>query len=369
MIRKYSIFATFSARNQVFISTNFNVLRRGVTASATDDTKNENEIEVTEEDGGFRKLHIPGLVQETQKKKRIIRRRDVPPARFNAMKIDQDWTNVWPAASTFKWSAIPFPVRQGISKNMTQNEGVPLEKYANAELMKIPNFLHLTPGHIKKHCAALKEFCTDWPEGLETDKKCEKHFPVEIISSDYLRSASSIRDPRARIVELKIKLSKLRLNYHARDKLIRLVGERYDKKTDTLTLEGNRCPLKMQNEEYVKYLLTALYHEAWKTEKWEADKEEVDWEKYFWDQAASRKQLVQLTKNIKQIAAKTSEEGLPGYIKSLPVDFTEEQLIKSDEVQRYKTATSDLHNEGENIVTLSEYKDSVVKLLHGTSFS
>ena len=29
-------------------------------------------------------------------------------------------------------------------------------KYANAELMKIPNFLHLTPVHIKKHCAALK---------------------------------------------------------------------------------------------------------------------------------------------------------------------------------------------------------------------
>lgn len=29
------------------------------------------------------------------------------------MPIDQDWTKVWPSAHTFKWSAVPFPVRQG----------------------------------------------------------------------------------------------------------------------------------------------------------------------------------------------------------------------------------------------------------------
>lgn len=29
------------------------------------------------------------------------------------MKPDQDWTSVWPAAHTFKWSVVPFPVRQG----------------------------------------------------------------------------------------------------------------------------------------------------------------------------------------------------------------------------------------------------------------
>jgi hypothetical protein len=37
----------------------------------------------------------------------------VPPPRFQQMRTDQDWTNVWPAAHTFKWSAVPFPVRQG----------------------------------------------------------------------------------------------------------------------------------------------------------------------------------------------------------------------------------------------------------------
>jgi len=29
------------------------------------------------------------------------------------MPIDQDWTNVWPSAHTFKWSVVPLPVRQG----------------------------------------------------------------------------------------------------------------------------------------------------------------------------------------------------------------------------------------------------------------
>ena len=32
------------------------------------------------------------------------------------MPVDQDWTNVWPTAATFKWSAVPFPVRQGFIK-------------------------------------------------------------------------------------------------------------------------------------------------------------------------------------------------------------------------------------------------------------
>ena len=34
--------------------------------------------------------------------------------------------------------------------------GIPPGRYGNAELMKIPNFLHLTPAHVKKHCAAIK---------------------------------------------------------------------------------------------------------------------------------------------------------------------------------------------------------------------
>ncbi len=36
----------------------------------------------------------------------------VPP-RYNTMPTDQDWTAVWPAAHSFKWATVPFPVRQG----------------------------------------------------------------------------------------------------------------------------------------------------------------------------------------------------------------------------------------------------------------
>ena len=54
-------------------------------------------------------------------------------------------------------------------------------KYANAELMKIPNFLHLTPPVIKKHCAALRKFCTAWPEGLDSEDQINKHFPLQVM--------------------------------------------------------------------------------------------------------------------------------------------------------------------------------------------
>lgn len=84
----------------------------------------------------------------------------VPPPRYSRMSTDQDWTNVWPSATTFKQSVVPLPITQGYIASEKENKGLPLEKYANAELMKIPNFLHLTPNHIKKHCAAIKsKYC------------------------------------------------------------------------------------------------------------------------------------------------------------------------------------------------------------------
>lgn len=67
------------------------------------------------------------------------------------MPVDQDWANVWPTASSFKPSVVPLPLRQGFNE-----KGAPPGKFGNAELMKIPNFLHLTPPAIKKHCAAIR---------------------------------------------------------------------------------------------------------------------------------------------------------------------------------------------------------------------
>ena len=139
------------------------------------------------------------------------------------MKPDQDWGNVWPAARTFHPATVPLPVRQGVTQ--TKAHVVP-SKWANAELMKIPNFLHLTPPVVSEHCAALARFCTPWPKGLESDEAVDKHFPLNIVTSDHLNSSSSIRDRRARIVTLRFQLNSLNLDVHARDKFIRLVDER-----------------------------------------------------------------------------------------------------------------------------------------------
>lgn len=59
-----------------------------------------------------------------------------------------------------------------------------------------------------------------------------------------------------------VHLRSLNLDTHARDKLLRLVGDRYDPATDCLTLVADRCPLSQQNRDYCHYLLTVLYNEA-----------------------------------------------------------------------------------------------------------
>ena len=48
------------------------------------------------------------------------------------------------------------------------------------------------------------EFCTEWPAGLETDVDCERHFPVEVETSDYLFSGPSLRRPEARVVTINV---------------------------------------------------------------------------------------------------------------------------------------------------------------------
>lgn len=63
-------------------------------------------------------------------------------------------------------------------------------------------------------------------------------------------------------VGAQVKLAALKLDEHASDKLLRLVGDRYDNATDTLTIVTNRCPTRKQNYDYAMYLLTVLCLEA-----------------------------------------------------------------------------------------------------------
>uniref|UniRef100_A0A8C8RFW9 Mitochondrial ribosomal protein S35 n=1 Tax=Pelusios castaneus TaxID=367368 RepID=A0A8C8RFW9_9SAUR len=265
--------------------------------------------------------------------------------RTEKMAVDQDWSSVYPTAAAFHPSSVPLPIRMGYPVK----RGVPPPKEGNLELIKIPNFLHLTPPAIKKHCTALKDFCTDWPAALDNDEKCEQHFPIEIETIDYVSAGPSVRNPKARVVTLRVKLSNLNLDDHARKKLIKLVGDRYCENTDVLTITTDRCPLRKQNYDYGIFLLTVLYHESWKTEMWENEKTEEDME-YVWENSPSQKNALAVLLQIRT-AEKTSEA-------------TKEELLASEIVQNYKTSVVALKNEGVTENNLLKYKESVKKLLN-----
>ncbi|XP_069692238.1 small ribosomal subunit protein mS35 [Periplaneta americana] len=295
------------------------------------------------DDDDFRVLDLKQKKQGPTRRK--FKKQEVMPPRTSVMPVDQDWGSVWPGPRTFHPASVPLPVRQGYN-----DKGATPGKFANAELMKIPNFLHLTPPVVKRQCEALKHFCTAWPQGLETDKQCEEAFPIEVITSDYCHSSPDIRDPLARIVTLKVKLNSLPLNAHAKDKLLRLVGERYNPDNGVLTIMTDRCPLRKQNLDYAMYLLTALFHESWKVEAWESEKSEADMEYYDWETSASRR-------SIKDLLTWT------------PDGPTEQPQDVQVDLQAFKTAVSTMMNEGEETYTLNQYKEEVKKLLSLSDFS
>lgn len=304
-----------------------------------------NEVKKDDE---FRVLELFPMRKETRRKQ-IDRFQDahVLPPREKRMPIDQDWPSVWPTAKCFRPSVVPLPLYQGYDQKRA-----PPGKYANAELMKIPNFLHLTPPAVKRQCAAIKKFCNSFPENLKSDKDCDHHFPVEIITNDFSHSSPTIRDERSRIVTLKIKLSALKLDYHGRDKLLRLVGpDRYNCSSDMLSIVADRCPLRKQNYDYLIYLLTAVHHESWVTEPWEHEKTEADMEKFFFEGSRIQKNIIQTVSKVKSSSV-SKEETL------------DKDLKESEEVGYFAKTVTALLNEGENNENILNYKESVLKALN-----
>lgn len=262
------------------------------------------------------------------------------PLRELEMDVKQNWSGVWPVAKTFSPSSVPLVLRQSGEKTLSK---ISRGKYANTELMKIANFLHLTPPAVEKQCQALLKFCNPWPDGLETDEQIRSYFPVIKITRDYVHASPTIREPRARIVDLQIRLEDLRLNPMDEDKLIRLAGHRYDANTGVLTIRAQACPSRVQNEDYAEYLLTALYFESRKHDKWEEDKPECDWERFFWEKSESKSKLNTYSKQ--KFANEVVEKGsgdpiVEDYRKSL------EDIFANNEVEKYDA-----------------YKSSVEKLL------
>ncbi|XP_033888268.1 small ribosomal subunit protein mS35 [Acipenser ruthenus] len=272
-------------------------------------------------------------------------RREPAAPRTDKMTVDQDWSSVYPTAASFKPSTVPLPIRMGYPVK----RGVPLEKKGNLELIKIPNFLHLTPAAIKKQCAALNVFCTKWPETLDSEAKCEQHFPIQVKMTDFVFAGPSVRNPKARVTTLTVKVSSLNLDDHGRKKLIKLAGERHNKETDMLTFTADRCPLRRQNYDYAMYLLTVLYHESSKHEPWEKEKTEADMEEYLWESSTSERNAVETL-----LRMKGSEDG------SAP----REELLSSRPMQEYRNSVTNLKNAGESESTLLQYKQSVKNLLN-----
>jgi small subunit ribosomal protein S35 len=69
------------------------------------------------------------------------------------MPFDQDWPTVWPTTRSFHPATVPLPLHMG---HVKQPHIASPGKFANAELMKIINFLHLTPPAIKRQCESIK---------------------------------------------------------------------------------------------------------------------------------------------------------------------------------------------------------------------
>ncbi|KAJ8269806.1 hypothetical protein COCON_G00124130 [Conger conger] len=286
----------------------------------------------------------------TGSSKSVLRESGEP--RALKMAVDQDWTSVYPTAAPFKSGSVPLSVRMGYP----MKRGVPPDRKGNLELIKIPNFLHLTPAAIKKHCEALKPFCTEWPQALDSDARCEELFPIRLQTRAFLFAGMSQRQPQARVVRLTVKLSSVNLDDHARKKLIKLAGVRYDKETDTLTLNADRCPLRKQNTDYAMYLLTVLYHESWKVEVWEQEKTRADMEEYSWEDSLSQRNLLDSLRRMQW--AGPGEGGAGGGAGDRA------ELLASPEVQAYGESISRIKNKGESEGTVLQYREAVKRLLN-----
>lgn len=249
--------------------------RLGTDADAleTINTKKYPQVKQEFTDEGFPILKLfprgRNIFEERRRQVREVReRRPKLTSREETMPEDIDWPSAWPTQKTFVPSSVPLPLRQSY-----EQRGVSRGKYVNTELLKIANFLHLTPVAIERHCQALKKFCTPWPDGLETEEKIREHFPVTKVTRDYVHASPNIRDPRARIVDLEVNIKDLNLDRNAEIKLIKLAQHRYDEKTGIIKITASACPVRIQNEDYADYLMTALYYESIKREKWEDEKD------------------------------------------------------------------------------------------------
>ncbi|KAL3986348.1 Mitochondrial ribosomal subunit family protein [Acanthocheilonema viteae] len=277
----------------------------------------------------------------------IFQRMMIRRPRKEEMSVEQDWPSVWPTARSFRSSVVPLPVRMGARRHPERR--APFKTEGNLELVKIPNFLHLTPAAIERHCNAIKKFCTKWPEKLDK-KACQKFFPLTVSYCDYVHQGNSLRDMRSRVIIVHLKLSALHLNEHALDKLIRLAGDRYNPENDILTIVTDRCFTRKQNYDYAMYLLIALYSESSKVEDWEVKKfEDIRLISRTTDFKGSK-----MENDLQHLLINMKDEQSNETITRQKIDLKLEEFSKSWEKYR---------NNKETFETVRSYAESIKKLL------
>uniref|UniRef100_A0A1I7T6A4 MRP-S28 domain-containing protein n=1 Tax=Caenorhabditis tropicalis TaxID=1561998 RepID=A0A1I7T6A4_9PELO len=228
-----------------------------------------------------------------------------PPRSEEMDPEKQKWSDVWPAARTFASSVVPLPVRMGSRPNVEKR--APFKKEGNLELVKIPNFLHLTPAAIKMHCDAIKKFCTPYPPELLSKSTT---LPIQVQYSTYIHQGTNIRDIRSRVVTMIVDVESLKLGDVAMEKFIRLAGDRFDEKSRELTIVTDRCHTRKQNLDYAYYLLTVLYHEANKVEQWAELKERSDNLKVEFEGSSTKTKLTELIEKAKTAGLATDEKSI-----------------------------------------------------------
>jgi hypothetical protein len=99
--------------------------------------------------------------------------------------------------------------------------------------------------------------------------RLSKQYPFMLINKQWASESHHAWniDFLQRKVKLKVKVKALRLSEAAKERLLSIVGLRYNKKNDILSLVADVHPHQSWNKNYVRRLLQALLSEAWKADE------------------------------------------------------------------------------------------------------
>lgn len=107
---------------------------------------------------------------------------------------DSNLSQIFTSSSVFNAALLQLPIRMG---RPIKPEVLPPRAAGNIELLKIPNFFHLTPQKVRRDTDALTDLCTQWPEKLNNR-------PIRLYSRNYLYAGPSVAHPKSHTVKLEV---------------------------------------------------------------------------------------------------------------------------------------------------------------------